>query len=321
MTTKSVVLMNFRLSLPLHRAVNLCKYWRMPVREVYQPRVPRNEQRIVVRGADYCIYEWGSASAPLFVYLHGWGDTGSTFQFVIDALNAEWRVVAPDWRGFGRSAAKCTSYWFPDYLADLHVLLEKISPDDPVRLVGHSMGANVAALYAGTMPERVQALVNIEGFGLADSNPDDAPARYRAWIEAMNEEQRFSEYDDLSALASRLVKRHPLLGVAESNFVANEWAAQGSDGVTRLRADPRHKLPNPVLYRRAEAQACWRGITAEALMILGSASRFQRHFSEASPPPFPQDRQVVIEGGGHMLHFELPGALATAIEEFLLPTL
>ena len=274
-----------------------------------------------VRGIDYCIYEWGNPAAPLFVYLHGWGDTGSTFQFVVDELSAEWRVVALDWRGFGRSAAKCSSYWFPDYLADLHVLLAEISPDDPVRLVGHSMGANVGALYAGTMPERVRAFVNIEGFGLEDSNPDDAPARYRAWIEAMNEEQRFSEYADLSTLASRIVKRHPLIGIAEANFVANEWATQRSEGVARLRADSRHKLPNPVLYRRAEAEACWRAITAEVLMILGSESRFVRYFDEATPRSFPHDRRVVIEGGGHMLHFELPGALARAIEEFLLSTL
>ena len=274
-----------------------------------------------VRGINYCVYEWGNPAAPLLVYLHGWGDTGSTFQFVVDALNAEWRVVALDWRGFGRSAAQCSSYWFPDYLADLHVLLAAISPDDPIRLVGHSMGANVGALYAGTMPERVQAFVNIEGFGLEDSNPDDAPARYRAWIEAMNEEQLFSEYADLDALASRIMKRHPLMGTAESTFVANEWATKGSDGVARLRVDPRHKLPNPVLYRRAEAEACWRAITAEVLMILGSESRFVRNFGDAVTRSIPCDRRVVIEGGGHMLHFELPGALACAIEEFLLSTL
>ncbi len=274
-----------------------------------------------VRGIDHCIYEWGNPAAPLLVYLHGWGDTGATFQFVVDALSAEWRVVALDWRGFGRSAAACGSYWFPDYLADLHALLAEISPDDPIRLVGHSMGANIGALYAGTMPERVQSFVNIEGFGLEDSNPDDAPARYRAWIEAMNEEQQFSEYADLSALASRIMKRHPIMGIAESTFVANEWATEGSDGVARLRADPRHKLPNPVLYRRAEAEACWRAITGEVLMILGSESRFMRYFRDATPRSFPSDRQVVIDGGGHMLHFEVPGALASAIEEFLLPTL
>ena len=112
------------------------------------------------------------------------------------------------------------------------------------------------------------------------------------------------------ALAERIMTRHRRMGIAESMFVANEWAIQGPDGVARLRADPRHKLPNPVLYRRAEAEACWRAITAEALLILGSESRFMRYFDDATPRSYPHARQVVIEGAGHMPHFEAPDALA-----------
>ena len=60
-------------------------------------------------------------------------------------------MLAPDWRGFGRSAAPgVDSYWFPDYVADLDALLDRISPDAPVDLVGHSMGGNVVMSYAGT---------------------------------------------------------------------------------------------------------------------------------------------------------------------------
>jgi pimeloyl-ACP methyl ester carboxylesterase len=125
-----------------------------------------------IRRVRYSVTEWGDPDAPTFFYLHGWGDAGATFQFVVDALQNDWHVVAPDWRGFGRSVVECSSYWFPDYLADLHALLEVYSPAEPVRLVGHSMGANIGGLYAGTMPERVRAFVNVEGFGLTDSEPD-----------------------------------------------------------------------------------------------------------------------------------------------------
>ncbi len=289
---------------------------------IYQPKAMREERRLVIRGVDYCLYEWGSTDSPLVVYLHGWGDTGATFQFVVDALQAGWRVIAPDWRGFGRSPCRSTSYWFPDYLADLHALLQVISPTAPVRLVGHSMGANVAALFAGTFPERVRAFVNVEGFGLPDSKPADAPSRYRAWIEAATERPTFTDYDDFAALAFRIGKRHPGMTAAEALFVAKEWGRQGADGKVRLRADPWHKLPNPVLYRRAEAEACWRAATAAALLVIGGQSRFARELPHASSAPmFVEAETVVIEGAGHMLHFETPAALATAIEDFLLPTL
>jgi pimeloyl-ACP methyl ester carboxylesterase len=289
---------------------------------IYEPKVPRTERKLSIRGVNYCVHEWGSDDAPLFVYLHGWGDTGSTFQFVVDALSAGWRVVAPDWRGFGRSPCRCTSYWFPDYLADLHALLEGISPDAPLRLVGHSMGANVAALYAGTFPERVQALVDIEGFGLVDSRPADAPSRYRAWIEASNSPLSFSEYDDIASLAQRIARRHPAMAADAAAFVAREWAVQEADGKVRLRADPLHKLPNPVLYRRAEAEACWRAVAADTLLVIGGNSRFAQDFPVTTDGRmFARNQTVVIDGAGHMLHFEVPGPLAAAIEEFLLQPL
>lgn len=289
--------------------------------EIYQLKVPRTVRQLSVRGVNYCIYEWGDPDAPMLMYLHGWADTGSTFQFVVDALSSDWHVVAPDWRGFGRSSVECTSYWFPDYIADLHALLDMHSPLDPVRLVGHSMGANIGSLYAGTMPERVRAFVNIEGFGLKDSAPGEAPKRYRAWIERQLEGSRFSEYADLHALASRISRRYPAMRDSEALFVAGEWAVAGDDGMVRVRADPRHKLPNPVLYRRAEAAACCRAVTAEMLLILGSDSGFADDFGVAAAEMFPGCRTAVIEGAGHMLHFEAPRALAGAIEDFLRPTL
>ena len=155
---------------------------------IYKSEVPRQTGCHAIRGINYVVNTWGNADDPLLVYLHGWGDTGSTFQFVVDELRQRWFVVAPDWRGFGRSSvatgAATTAYWFADYLADLDHLLKHYSPSKSVRLVGHSMGGNVAGLYAGAMPERVQSFVNIEGFGLPDSDPDAAPDRYRRWIDS-----------------------------------------------------------------------------------------------------------------------------------------
>lgn len=290
--------------------------------KIYQPKRVRSERRYPIRGVDYCLHEWGDEDSPLFVYLHGWGDTGSTLQFVVDALGTNWRVVAPDWRGFGRSPCRCSSYWFPDYLADLHALLNILAPREPVRLVGHSMGANVAALYAGTFPRRVKTLINIEGFGLPDSNPADAASRYREWIEAADEAAAFSSYADFGQLAQRIARRHPGMDAAEAQFVAREWAREDGKGQVTLRADPLHKLPNPVLYRRAEAEACWKAITADTLVVIGGDSRFARELLLGCDTlPFGEATTVVIEGAGHMLHFEKPAALAAAIEDFLLPTL
>ena len=288
--------------------------------DIYQRRVPRRVAQQHIRGVDYEISEWGDSAHPLIVYLHGWGDCAATFQFVVDQLSHDWFVVAPDWRGFGGSVTDAQAYWFPDYLADLDQMLAAYSPDEPVRLLGHSMGANVAGLYAGAMPERVSAFINIEGFGLRDSDPLDAPQRYRRWIEESRSLPKFSTYEDFSALAQRVRKRSPNVGKGIAEFVARAWAEERGGRVC-LRADPRHKLPNAVLYRRAESEACWRNVTAPVLLVAGSDSEFAaptdpRLETGIHDLPFAAATVATIPNSGHMLHFEAPAALADVIEAF-----
>ena len=288
--------------------------------DIYQPRVQRRTVQHHIRGVCYEVSEWGDRKDPLIVYLHGWGDSAATFQFVVDQLSRDWFVVAPDWRGFGGTVVDAQAFWFPDYLADLDQLLAAYSPDTPVRLVGHSMGANIGGLYAGAMPERVAALVNAEGFGLTDSDPGDAPKRYRRWIEVSRSPPDFSDYESFSSLAHRVRKRSPRATAAVAEFVARAWAVQ-RDGRVYLRANSRHKLPNAVLYRRAESEACWRKVTAPVLLVAGGESEFAsvddpRLETGIHDLPFESAAIETIPDVGHMMHFEAPAVLAGLIEAF-----
>lgn len=292
---------------------------------IYKARIPVRGNSHRVRGVDYYINEWGDPADPLLVFLHGWGDSGATFQFVVDAMAGRWHVVAPDWRGFGRTYCRAAGYWFPDYLADLDDLLSKYSPSAPVRIVGHSMGGNIGGLYAGAMPERVRAFINVEGFGLPDTSPAEAPARYREWLQRQRQVPEFTRFESIEALAHRIAKRSPRMTAAQARFVARAWADEGPDGLTLL-ADPAHKLPNAVLYRRAEAEACWRKVTAPVLLVAGADSAVLEAVGGQPsdgglPLPFPDSRTRIIDACGHMVHFEAPGPLAAAIEDFLSTTL
>ena len=160
----------------------------------YKPIKDRESIFHNIRGIDYHFNLWGNKDAVPIFYLHGWADSGSTFQFVVDSFKKNWRVIAPDFRGFGRSQHNKSSYWFPDYLADLNRIINIFSEKDPVTLIGHSMGGNVASMYAGIFPDDVKNLVNIEGFGLKESNPDNAPDNYHHWIEKQNCDQKILVY-------------------------------------------------------------------------------------------------------------------------------
>lgn len=285
--------------------------------KIYQAKVVARKCRQSVRGIDYAIHEWGDPKDPLIVYLHGWGDCGSTFQFVVDQFERNWFVVAPDFRGFGDSKTTTTAYWFPDYLADIDRILNHYAPDEPVRLVGHSMGANVAGLFAGSMPDRVAAFVNLEGFGLKDTDAGDAPARYRHWIEAGRDIRPFSTYATYTSLADRVGKQNPRMDRASAEFIARCWAHERNGRIV-LRADPRHRLPNAVLYRRAESEACWKNIAAPVLLVMGEGSEIAALTVPLADLPFPNATSVSVPASGHMLHFEAPATIARTIEAFLL---
>jgi pimeloyl-ACP methyl ester carboxylesterase len=280
---------------------------------------------VPIRGLRYHCRAWGSAGDPLLVMLHGWMDVSASFQFLVDALRGAWRVIAPDWRGFGRTEwGRAGSYWFPDYLADLDALLARFSADDPVRLIGHSMGGNVACLYAGARPERIRALVNLEGFGMVASDPQAAPARYEKWLHELVREHRFRDYESFEDLATRLRQTNPRLTPERAAFLARHWGEAIATGRIRLRSDPRHKIVNPVLYRLEEAEACWRGVAAPVLWVEGELTDTPRRLKlddaalAARRNCFGQLTYRKIAGAGHMLHHDQPEALGAVIEEFLL---
>lgn len=285
----------------------------MKMPNAYRPQRQPRRRIIDIRGVDYAVNEWGDEGAPLIVYLHGFGDCGATFQFVVDALQDDWFVVAPDWRGFGQTHVETTAFWFPDYLADLDQLLAHYSRESPARLIGHSMGGNVAGLYAGSMPERVRAFVNLEGFGLEGASADEAPGRYRDWLVSLRDEPVASRRADFESITRKIRSRNPAMSASRADFVARCWAEETADGSVRLRVHPAHKLPNPVLYRRAEAEACWRAIAAPVLLVAGRRS----NFGSPEDLPFPRSRIAWIEDSGHMLHLEQPAELARTIEPFL----
>lgn len=277
-------------------------------------------ETLVVRGIPYRVYHWGAEGAPIIFALHGWGDSGRTFQMLVDALLPGWHVIAPDWRGFGGSGWSREGYYFPDYLADLDWLLEHYSAQRPTLLVGHSMGGNVASLYAGSRPERVAALANLEGFGLRDSDPEAAPERYGHWLRQQRDDTGASIFASFAELAARLRSRHPGISEPVALFAARQWARRIGDRVM-LKADPKHRWVNPVLYRRAEALACWRAVTAEVLLLVGERSPIARGESVFEPDDgaavYQRARRVVLKGCGHMLHWQEPAQVARHLRAFL----
>jgi pimeloyl-ACP methyl ester carboxylesterase len=158
----------------------------------YVAQRPAASRFVDLRGLRYHLQVWGDPSLatperPTLLLCHGFMDVGASFQFVVDALMAlegpVRHIVALDWRGFGlTSVPPVDHYQFVDYLGDLDALLDGRAAGldavrQPIDLLGHSMGGNVVMSYAGLRPQRVRRLVNLEGFGMPRTTPDEAPDR------------------------------------------------------------------------------------------------------------------------------------------------
>jgi pimeloyl-ACP methyl ester carboxylesterase len=278
------------------------------------PRLDRVRLRL-----DTALTRWGEGPDPI-VYLHGFLDSAATFQFVVDAFAKDRSLLAPDLRGFGRSARSGQdAYWFPDYLGDLEALLDH-ERLERATLIGHSLGGNLAMLYAGLRPERVARVVNLEGMGLPATHPAEAPGRYAKWLDELKEDKGFAIHASLEAFTDVIRKRNPRLTAERADFIARAWAEVLPDGRARVNADPAHRRVNPVLYRREEAEASWRGIRAPVLLVTGADSPFAARLPPGDLPfglPPGQLMTARLEGCGHMLHHEDPVSLAGVIEAFL----
>jgi pimeloyl-ACP methyl ester carboxylesterase len=285
----------------------------------------QSESRFVtIRGLRYHVRHWPAPGAPKMVLLHGWMDVSASFQFLVDELAQAWDVYAPDWRGYGLSEwGKADCYWFPDYIADLEFLLAEIDRANPLNLVGHSLGGNVAALYAGARPGRVTRFANLEGFGMAPTRPEQAPKRYVRWLEELRDPPGFRGYASFAELAQRLRKGNPRLSAEKAEFLARHWGREVEGKGVVLRSDPAHKIVNPVLYRYEEVRACWREVTAPVLWVEAAESETLKRLKlgvEALAErraAFRNLQHETLADAGHMLHHDQPAALARLLERFL----
>lgn len=272
------------------------------------------------RGLNLRLWRWpGPVGAPVLLLLHGFLDHGRSFAPLAARLARQWTVVAWDARGHGDSGwiAGGGYYHFQDYVYDLHDAHRAVAPDAPVVLVGHSMGGMIVSLYAGAFPERVSALVSLEGFGPPPVNPQDAPQRMRDWIEGVDARRRreVRALPSVEAAVERLRQSNPRLSESRARALVEHGIRPSGDGWV-WKYDPWHRTRSPQPFLIEQAAAFWRRIEAPTLLVQGADSNFPLNL-EAARTAVPQLFEQSLPGAGHMLHHDQPEALAAMLETWL----
>lgn len=271
------------------------------------------------------VRRWGTPGAPKLFMLHGWMDCSATFQFMVDALQQEWDVIAPDWRGFGLSQWQNSSYWFPEYLVDLEALLDHYAPGEPVCVVGHSMGGNAVSMFAGLRPDRVARLANLDAYGTALRGPQGSLERISHWMaNKQNGVHLHPGYDSVEVYALRLQKANPRLKPEQAQFLSMHFSRLNEQGRVVPAADPWHRMEHPFVLNAADYKQVWSQITAEVLWVVADDSYLLKRYEScpeeyrARVASFRNLREVMVRDASHNLHHDQPEQLAALVEAFML---
>jgi hypothetical protein len=302
---------------------------------MYRPQRDAKSLKLDIRGHQYHVLTWGQyqKGEPPLVLLHGWMDLAASFQFLVDALSPSRFIIAPDWRGFGDTQGPDVDHYvFVDYVGDLDFLLDHFELNLGCKtfdLLGHSMGGNVAMMYAGIQEARIHKLINLEGFGMPATRASMAKGRLRRWLDELKafDQQTLGlkAYASLNDVAKRLMKNNPRLKEDFAHWLASQWACPNSKGEWLLKARAAHKVVSAHLYRLDEMQEIFKGITAPTLCVHSSDLQFDGWWKgmytfdqyQERLQAVAQLRQTQIKESGHMLHHDQPLALAQVIEAFL----
>jgi non-heme chloroperoxidase len=142
--------------------------------------MPYLEKTTAQKAADVDIYFEDHGSGQPIILVHGWPLSGAMWEYQVPALiDAGYRVITYDRRGFGRSSRPYTGYDYNTMTEDLQDLIKKLDLHDVI-LAGFSMGGGELAQYAGTFgTSRISKFIFISSIApfllKTDDNPDGAP--------------------------------------------------------------------------------------------------------------------------------------------------
>ena len=265
----------------------------------------------------YAAKRWGEKSGPKILALHGWLDNAATFDHLAPLL-PEVDLVALDFPGHGFSSHRPRGirYHYLDYVSDVINVADALNWDR-FTLMGHSLGAGIASITSGALPDRIERLVLIEGLGAMSRDPSEAPKFLAKSITQMRTLTKKSPpiyqhiEDMISARASVGDMKRSSVEV-----LVNRGTIQLEDGVA-WRSDPRLKVTSPSYLTDEQVLAYLGAIQAPVLLILAENGIFSDESYLKRRCDKIQNLKQVTFPGSHHLHLDDPVPISNSIKTFL----
>jgi len=259
----------------------------------------QQEVRFDLGGRSVAGVHWQRSDAEPVIALHGWLDNAATWSRLLPLLDC-YDACAIDFAGHGRSDHRPVSiaYHFIDNVADVIAVADNMGWKR-FGLLGHSLGASVATLVAGTIPQRISSMVCIEGFGPLTTSAEQAPEQLQKSIARYNSGTGIvRRFDSMQQAASvRAKSTHISLSAAK---ILCERGTYVEDERVVWSSDPRLLYDSPMRLTEDQACAFISRISAPALLIRAdNGLDYLRHVYERRMALCPQLKTTVVSGGHH----------------------
>jgi pimeloyl-ACP methyl ester carboxylesterase len=268
--------------------------------------------------------DWGNASAPPLVLLHGGRDHCRNWDWLAEALRRDWHIIAPDLRGHGDSERTADgSYTMAGFIYDFAQLIHQQALA-PVTIVAHSLGGNIALRYTGLYPDNVRKVVAIEGLGpspkiLAERAKKTVDERLRTWID---ESRKLAgrtprRYASIEEAFKRMQEENPHLTPERARHLTRHGVNQNEDGTYSWKFDNYVRVFPPADIATAEVEHLWSRITCPTLLVYGKESWASDPSTDGRARHFKNARVVLMEKAGHWVHHDQFDKFLAEVRAFL----
>jgi pimeloyl-ACP methyl ester carboxylesterase len=266
-----------------------------------------------VRGLRLHALERGQG-APVLL-LHGWLDHAHSFDLLAPLLPG--RTIALDFRGHGDSqwVGAGGFYHFLEYVADLDEVVEQLSPDAPIRIVGHSMGAAAGLLYSAARPGRVAHLTLMDAVPLSIST-EEIPARLTSYLADLRKAPRNRRrVESVADAAERLRRNNASLSPQAALLLAEHGVSPDpeQDGMLAWKWDPLLRAHSPMPVTEEAVQLICAQATAPMLALRGEHGMLAPEAELRARFPHLKMTVQTVPGTGHHLHLDAPDEVARRI--------
>ncbi|WP_397454389.1 alpha/beta hydrolase [Pseudomonas versuta] len=233
------------------------------------------------------------------IALHGWLDNANSFARLAPKLKGL-RIAALDFAGHGHSdhRPRGAGYALADYAFDVLRVAEQLGWER-FALLGHSLGAIVSVMIAGSCPGRVTHLALIDGIMPRSGPVEDTAEHMGQALQAQLdlEHKRKSVHPTLERAINARMKGL----VAVSREAAELLAQRGLmpvPGGYSWRSDSRLTLPSPLRLTDEQAMSFIQRVNCPATLVVAEQGMLASHSELLDQLPFNLERLP----GGHHLH-------------------